>query len=111
MRMVFEHHRVLLKDMQFCESELLGQNDQSDIGDLFSHILMVHGESIEQQYTDIRIIQGEHADYKDKLWKIIVLQYIYIKENDAYSAWGISFLIKDSDHKAIASSFSCAGIG
>jgi len=113
MRIALHYQYVKLSDMKFCESDLPNQNEKSDLGDLFSYIFAEYGAGYEKQHTGFKIIEETepHPEYSGKLWKIIILQHVYVEADGAYAATGISFLIKDVNHEAIRSSFTCAGFG
>lgn len=112
-RLALFHQHIKLKDMQFCEHDLPGQTDESDIGDLFSYIFAEYGAGAEKQHIECTIREEREppAGYSGKLWRVIVLQHVYVEENGAYSATGISFLVKDKNHEVIPTSFICAGVG
>ncbi len=112
-KMVFENHDILLKNMKGCEGDAVGLGSNPNIADHLSNVWGIYGEEEEEkkQYVEVLIHEGENKDIKEKHWTVIFNIGLYIDANDAYNGWGVGFVVLDKNQEVLRDSFFCSGWG
>ncbi len=106
--MVMQNADVLLSVDSSCKGVGSDFTD-STIGQFLSSFLQYYTDTSAKNSISIQVVKGDNPEIKQDHWKATFM--INGQTEGENWRWGISFVLLDSNHHVIDSSFRCLGGG